>query len=286
MAPTLAPGPTLAAEDTLSPSIAGSYPEILVNAPRARLDEILRWVAEGETRRDSLMRDQAYTVHVRMAGRESAQAPADSARLLWESATRLYKARPDRIRVIRLRERSYLKETGDGKDGDRASIQVNFGADMSETFVLFAFDPQRRSRYRYQIEERSLVGDHLIYRIGFTPRSGLELLPSGRVWIDTNDFVIVREEFWYRDRSPAPLLLRSIDSCVLERTRIDRRYWVVSRILARVTLADPVRWLGRLAGERYPRVCDFVLSQEDWIINGGIPDSIFVPERPEPESPR
>jgi hypothetical protein len=95
--------------------------------------------------------------------------------------------------------------------------------------------------------------------------------------VNTNDFVILREEFAYPNRSPLPLFIQSIDSCVLERTLIDHRYWVISRILARVTLTDPARWMGKLAGDDLPKVVDLAIARTEWIINGDVPDSLFAP---------
>ena len=63
--------PTLAVEDTLRQSAAEPLSEILVMAPRQTLDEILRRVAEGEARRDSLLQDQAFTLLVRLSGRKA-----------------------------------------------------------------------------------------------------------------------------------------------------------------------------------------------------------------------
>ena len=58
-------GPTLAEEDTI-PIPSALLPVFEVTASRVTLDEILRRVAEGEARRDSLMVDQSYTLSARL----------------------------------------------------------------------------------------------------------------------------------------------------------------------------------------------------------------------------
>jgi hypothetical protein len=271
--------PTLAVEDTLRQSAAEPLPEILVTAPRQTIDEILRRVAEGEARRDSLLQDQAFTLLLRFSGRHAANDPTEKSELYAESAERVYQKRPHRQRVVTLKEwsRESEKRKKNGQKGGEPSVKVSFDADMSESFIGFAFDPNLRGRYQFRIVDRALVGDQVVYQLSFTPRSALEPLPAGRVWVNTNDFVILREEFRYTDRSPLPLFIQSIDSCVLERTLIDHRYWVVSRIIARVTLTDPVLWMGRLGGGGLPKVADLAIARTDWIINGGIPDSLFAP---------
>ncbi len=301
------PGPTLAVEDTLRTRAPEPLPEVLVTAPRQTLDEILRRVAEGEAYRDSLIRDQAYTLFFRMTGRDSEKDALDRSEPYLEVATRMYQKRPGKERVVPLRSWSRYddpdrsgggrlevdidgasnqdqrgpenREGGDKKDGEprKSSVRVSFDTGMGEAFVGFAFDPKTRGRYRFRIEDRILIDDQVIYVISFAPKSPLDVLPSGRAWINTNDFVILREEFSYRDRSPAPLFMESLDSCVLERTRIDGRHWVLSRLLARVTLTGPIRLVGRISGTRLPKVADFTMSWSDWIINGDIPDSLFAP---------
>lgn len=264
--------PTLALEDTVR-SLPEPLPEVLIEAERASLDEILRRVAEGEARRDSLMRDAAYTLFFKVIGHDRPDDPPEKRTFLVEDVFRVYKKRPNLSRQIPLRHTSGVKK--DGADESGASVELSIGPEMSESLISFAFHPGMRERFRFAIEERTLAGGHVIYRLGFAPRSRLDPLPEGRCWVDTNDFVILREEFWYRGRSPAPLFIESIDSCVLERTRIDGRFWVLSRVLARMKLTDPVRLAGRLAGEKVNRYYDVSVLQSDWIVNGDVPDSLF-----------
>jgi hypothetical protein len=284
--------PTLAVEDTLK-LIAEPYPEILVTAPRQTLDEILRHVAEGEAARDSLMQDLAFTLHVRLSGRDNRKAPDVKSELYFESTSRFYQKRPNKLRMVRLKEWSRFDRDSGNADRRRGGkqkkggvrVQVSFDADMSEQFIAFAFDPKLRDRFKFRIEDRKLLADQVVYVLGFTPRSSLDPLPTGRVWVNTNDFVILREEFSYRDRSPLPYFMEALDSCVIERVRVDKRYWVVSRILGRATLTDEIRWMARIGGEKIPKVADFVMARTDWIINGGVPDSLFVPAGPTSAEP-
>ncbi len=262
-----APSPTLAVEDTI-PVPLTRLPEEIVRAPRVTLDEILRKVAEGEARRDSLMQDQVFTMVAALTYRDSRKGAAVPVVRQWESATRVYRKRPGKVRTIPLRHKSNFK------DDDGANVSV--GASMGEDLVTFAFSPRARAKFDFRILERHLVGDHVVYLIGFTPRSKLDDLPTGRAWIDTNEFVIVRQEFWYRDRSPAPLVIESIDSCVIERTRVDGRWWVLSRVLARVQMTSLARFMAKVGKEKLPPTVDFTLATRDWQVNRGIDDSVFA----------
>jgi hypothetical protein len=65
----------------------------------------------------------------------------------------------------------------------------------------------------------------------------------------------------------------------VERTRVDGQWWVVSRLLARVTLTSAARFMAKLAKEPLSPTVDFVASQTDWKINQGIDDAIFTQGR-------
>jgi len=246
------PGPTLAREDTLSTEVA----EVLVRAPRVTLDEILDRVARGEARRDSLLADESFTATLRLVrGAHRDQGPA----LLMESVSRVYKKRPNRVRTVLLRQ---WKADRDKKAG----IQVTFRPDMSEQIVNFAFRPESRRDFRYRILGRDLVGNHLIYRIAFQPRSPLDPSePSGLVWVDTNDFVIVRQEVTF-ERSPAALFLKGVDRIVIERRSVDG-HWVLWRVLARLETHLPLPRLGRSF--------DLSIQLDQYAINTGLEDSLF-----------
>jgi len=250
------PGPTLAREDTMFTEL----PEVLVHAPRVTLDEILERVARGEARRDSLLRDQTFTATFRLV---RGVAGGKTPEVLSETVARVYKKRPDRVRSVVLRR--WTKDTK-----KNASVQMNFRSRMDEEVVNFAFRPEARRDFKYKILGRDLVGNHLIYRIAFEPRSPLDPSePSGLVWVDTNDFVIVRQEVSFR-RSPAPLFIKDVDRMVIERRNVGG-HWVLWRVLMRVETMIPLPSVGRSF--------DFSLLLDQYLINSGIDDSIFDPKR-------
>src|SRR5438094_2061069 len=85
--PVAGPGPTVAREDTMFTEV----PEVLVQAPRVTLDEILERVAGGEARRESLLTDEQFTATFRLVrGIGTKQGPE----LLSERVVRVYKKKP------------------------------------------------------------------------------------------------------------------------------------------------------------------------------------------------
>ncbi len=249
-------GPTVAVEDTMRTDVA----EVLVRAPRVTLDEILDRVARGEARRDSLLHDQSFTATLRVIRNTAGKGTPE---LFSESVSKVYKKKPNGVRTIQLRKFEKYPNKGDDSD----SVDSDFSPDMGEELVTFAFRPANRSNYRFSIEDRKLLGDHLLYTLRFVPRSALAVYePSGRVWVDTKDFVILRQELEF-DQSPVPLFLKNIQHMVVERTRAGE-FWVMSRMLVRMELTIPL--------PRFGRSFDFALAFSDYAVNSGLPDSLFA----------
>ncbi len=254
--PALAAGPTVAVEDTLY----SEEKEVLVTAPRVTLDEILDRVARGERQRDSLLLDQTFTVAFRLV-RDPA-TPGKQPVLERESVTRVWRKRPDKVRSVVLRN----YEARPPKRA-RARTNVSVGSDMGEGLMDDAFRPENRRDYRYRIAGRDLVGDQLIYRLAFEPRSRLDpTIPSGVVWVNTNDFVIVRQELTF-ERSPAAPIISKLDRLVIERQRADG-HWVLKRLAVRGESLIPLPGLGRSF--------DMSIQFDQYAINRGLPDSLFA----------
>lgn len=223
------------------------------------LDQILDRIVAGEARRDSLIHDEVFDVYVRMLARDpGAESPV---RTLVSQVSRVYRQQP------RLKREIIVKRSG------REDMEISAGQGMRERIIKFAFDPALRKLYRFRIVGRDFAGGHIVYRIEFEPRSDFYKLPTGRLWVDTNEFVILREEFWYRGSSPAPLVFKSLDNFVVERTRVDGRYWVISRVMGRVTFALPILGI--------PPQGDMVISYHNYRINQGIDPKMFAGARQE-----
>jgi hypothetical protein len=246
-------GPTLAVEDTLHTEV----PEVLVRAPRVTLDEILDRVARGEARRDSLLADVAFTATVRVVRDPDGER---GPQLIEERVSRVYRKKPGKVRAVELRR-------WQRKPPKRTEADIRFSSSTEEEIVDFAFKPEARKDYRYRIVARDLLGDHLVYRIAFEPRSLLGAgAPNGLVWVDTRDFVIVRQELDF-SRSPVPLLIKGIDRAVIERQEVDG-HWVLRRLLLRARFTVPLPRVGRSF--------DIAVRFDDYAINRGIEDAFFT----------
>ena len=262
--PVHSAGPTLAVEDTMHTDVS----EVLVRAPRVTLDEILDRVARGEARRDSLLQDQSFTATLRvMRNVTGTKAPE----LFFESVSKVYKKKPNKIRTIELRNyEAKPDKKGKSEDEDKKhddTVDADFSPGMGEEMVNFAFRPENRRNFKFRIEDRKILGDHLLYTLRFEPRSALAVYePAGRVWVDTKDFVIVRQELEFR-QSPVPLFLKGIRHMVVERTYADG-FWVMSRMMMRIELTLPL--------PKFGNAFDFAMAMSDYKVNSSLPDSMFA----------
>jgi hypothetical protein len=252
----------VAVEDTMHTQV----PEVLVRAPRVTLAEILDRVARGEARRDSMIQDQTFLSTARVVGHvlDDNRKPV----LIAETVARVYKKRPNKLRTVMLRHYAIDQN----KKKKKPNMTVGFGPGMDEEVVNFAFRPEGRRQYKFKIVGRDLVGDHLIYRIAYEPRSLIDPgMPTGVVWVDTNEFVIVRQEANF-GRSPMPLILKSIDRLVVERQHTGG-LWVLKRVLMRAEMAFSFPKIGRSF--------DLSLQYDDYTMNAGLPDSLFSGPAPD-----
>jgi hypothetical protein len=250
-----ASGPTIAVEDTMHTEL----PPVLVHAPRVTLAEILQRVARGEARRESLLTDETFVATTRLV--RNPKNARDTAQVISETLTRVTRKKPGKLRNEILRHWEAYPEKND-KDG----MGIEFREGMGERIVNFAFRPEAWREFRYTIVGRDLVGDHLVYRIAFEPRSLLSVeAPSGLVWVDTNDFVIVRQELGFK-RSPFPLLIKDLNRMVVERERVGA-FWVLRRVLMRIEFTVPLPKVGRSF--------DVSVLFDKYALNRGLDDALF-----------
>ncbi len=226
--------------------------EVRVETRRVSLEEVLDRIAAGEAHRDSLMHDQVFDLYARVLARNR---DGGLRQVVLDQVSRVYKEVPNLVHEVVVR-----------RSGD-PGVQIRADQTVREEIVGFAFQPRLRKLYRFEIQGRDFVDQNVLYRIGFEPRSDLYPLPSGRIWVSMAEPVIVREEFWFRGASPSPLIFKSLDHCVVERQRVDEKFWVVSRMMARVQFTLPI--LG------VPPVADVVMESRNFEINRGIDPAVF-----------
>jgi hypothetical protein len=254
--------PALAAEDTFGVRVRYATRTIEVDGKRIMLRDILERARAGERRRREAIRDVTYTEELRFALIGSRGGDEDRRRI-YEARNRVYFKRPDRELRIELAERQYGDQDAEEKTPLRASVSVDVRDALD--FAAGPFYLEDIDSYRYEIRDRRLFPDRVLYAVGFAPRSDFDPLPEGTFWIDTAEFVVVHEEMRFA-RNPVPLILESVDEIVRERRRVDG-HWVVTRIQVKAAVRSALVF-GFKTAEMEAVFSDFAFDQ-------GLDDALF-----------
>jgi len=254
--------PALAAEDTFGVRVSYATRTIEVDGKRITLRDILERARAGERRRREAIRDVTYTEQLRIALVGSRGGDPDRRRI-FEVRNRVYFKRPDRELRIELGERHY----GDQKESEKTALRASVSVDVRDAldFATGPFYLEDIDSYRYEIRDRRLFPDRVLYAVGFAPRSDFDPLPEGTFWIDTAEFVVVHEEMRFA-RNPLPLVLESVDEIVRERRRVDER-WVVTRVQVKAAMRSALVF-GFKTAEMEAEFSAFVFDQ-------GLDDALF-----------
>jgi hypothetical protein len=241
-------------------------------APQLTLREIIQRCVEGEKTKLAGHGDMTFNAVVRtiLTWERKKREIEDQVFLVYEDDRGVSKR-------IRLTDDKQTEDWEGGEwvprvaeEDDQETVQVNVeatdrGADMAR-LPFFLKDQQE---YDFELLERHLEGDHVIFKIAFRPRSRFKPLPSGTVYVDTHAYRIVHEEFTF-ETNPAPMFLKDIRSVSRHWTELPGGQWVVSRVMGEVELR------GGFTGVIPGRV-QFALLLNDYRFDQGYDERRFGP---------
>lgn len=241
-------------------AVAGATTDtIRVTAPRLRVSEVVRRI--GERMRDEERRMGALSVTQlsRVVVHHDDEPDSLGRRTEYDDAQRLTVDRDGEqrnVRVYRIErkyERGKLVEEKPDAEPEQEWAESARRQAMDMPFLLTS-----GGRYRYAILERTLIGEHLVFKIGFEPKDGFRPGIAGVVWIDYDDFVIRRMEGRLSGASPAPMFLADVPHFTWRQKR-EGDYWVTDELTAEIVL----RKLPLL-----PRRITIRVALRDWDIRG------------------
>lgn len=270
-----------AKEDTARIPAFFEMSEIEIRADRLKIGDIVQRCIEREEEIRERIESHEYTLLTKVVLSIGGSGENAKRRMIVEQADRKFFRRPHEERTIPLKVEKYRIENGERKEwdvekDDDPSVDITYDDLDDLPFYL-----EERDDYDFEIRSREIVGDRVIYEVTLTPKSDFEIAPSGRIWVDTSTFSILREEFNFGDRVPLPLLIKSIGPYIRERERIGD-VWVWKRMLIRVELRGGLlRWVDR----DIPDVAEWQVLfrdhrvNEGWSIDDRIPDETGGPRR-------
>jgi hypothetical protein len=256
----------LAREDTLGlppriDYIYRRYIETRENLPT--LEEIIRWCIENEKAKYAKVSDISLLQRMRTAIFWKSPADTSGRRVLIEDVDRVYFEQPDRYLTLRTGERTWDSKKDEGEQSLQVEVRTS-GDVLSDLPVFFT----QVGDYAFQILERKILQDRIVYKIRFEPRSEFAALPEGWFLVDTTDYQILRAEYAWTKNVPYPLFLKAVDHVVVQRSK-HGDVWLPDRINIVATLRD----LPLLSS---PRRVEIEGPFEDVRIDQGIPDSVWT----------
>ncbi len=231
-------GLIVAAEDSI-PFADGTADTVLITAPRVTVAEVVRRIGERMERESLAMGRHAYTTRTNVVMRKHGEVkegrPVEIKVL--EQADRVTESEGAiQIATLWKRERKLSDgEVVDEKVDDEVSADWQAVEEAAEQGMNVPFSLLTGDAYDYEIQERALIGEHLIYRVGFAPKTGFRAEPTGTVWIDYGEYVIRRMEGRVDAPFTMPPILKGIPEFRLRQEQVDG-WWVPVEIYLRVEL--------------------------------------------------
>jgi len=229
-------GLIVAAEDSI-PFAEGTSDTVLIEAPRVGVAEIVRRIGEKMERDDLATENMSFTSLTTVLARKHGEIEPGRKDewTIYESADRVTRAEGGVNHTARLWSRERKFEDGElVEEKIEDDIEADWGS-ITEAAGNVPFSLVSGDAYDYTIEDRILIGRHLVYAVGFAPRSRFKPLPSGTVWIDWNDFGIRRMEGSLEGAMPLPVVIKAFPFFRFRQRNLDGR-WVPQDLVARIEL--------------------------------------------------
>ena len=209
---------------------------VRVEADLMTLREIIARSVEGEKTKLAGHQNIMFTAQIRSIVQWKKK------RLVEDAAVLFYEEDNGFRRAVRLAEERKMYKLEDGawafdKDEKEDEIEVRIEAsDSGEGLATLPFYLEDQQEFSFSLLGRYLEEDHVIFKIGFKPRSDFKPLPSGTVYVDTDDFRIIHEEFTFDGQNPFPLLLKDINRVSRQWRQLATGEWVPSKVMAEIDL--------------------------------------------------
>jgi hypothetical protein len=257
----------LAEEDTTGLPAQFEMSTLHIRSRRIGIREIVDRCIAHEESLSARIESHEFTLHTRAVFYVGGTDDSADRRLVLESADRHFFRRPDEESIVPLKETTYELSRGERKEwtpDNGGPVGITYEDLNSLPFYL-----KDRDEYDFEIASREIVGRRVVYEVVLKPRSDFAIAPTGRIWIDSAAYRILREEFDFGDRVPMPIFLKRVGPFVRERERVGD-VWVWKRFLVRVDLRmGYLRWLDGDLPDRVEMVLTFTDHHvnEPWSID-------------------
>ncbi|HET6347931.1 MAG TPA: hypothetical protein VFH88_02510, partial [Candidatus Krumholzibacteria bacterium] len=172
---------------------------------------------------------------------------SDHAAILWpdkkEVDTQVYRIYADstgftRRLLIAAKVEKFKKKDGEwvfekNADSHDAGYRVS---DFDESrFTDIPVYLKQDQEFDFQLLDRTLEKDRVVFHVRFTPKSDFSEMPGGEIWIDGNGFRVVHEIYEF-NKNPFPILIKGIRRISVQWQELPGGEWVPRQVAAELDI--------------------------------------------------
>jgi len=233
-----------------------SMETVEVTAPRVKIADVIAAIARRLEREDGRQVTYSYTSLTTVVIRKKSGDYS-----IEETASRFSHDQEQGDREVQLWQRLRRYEGGEQvEDEVNDRVTTDYAGAQKSIIAAMPFSPGGASHYKYRILAREVVGNSLIYKVGFAPRSRFEALPAGTIWVDYSNWVVRKIEASMTGAVPYPMFLKSVPVYRMSQERFGE-FWFPSAMYMRLELREiPLLPM--------PASVEVRLKLQDVVING------------------
>lgn len=242
---------------------------IQVRRKKLSLQEIIERSIEGERTKLAGRESMVYT------GNGRAVLTFKRKKLVIDFVTRTYASADGFERIIDLGERIEVFRREDDEwvldpDADESEDAEGFGVrdggvnDFGDLPVWL----DATHEFDYELLDRFVQTSSVIFKIRFRPKSEFKPLPSGVLYVDTDRYRIIHEEFTF-EKNPFPLLVKDLKRLSRQWEELPTGEWVWTKVRGEVILrGDPFF-------DQIPQKAVFAFERADFEFDVPYDESVF-----------
>jgi hypothetical protein len=260
------------AQDSSGQPVTDDPDTLVVSAERVSIEEVIEAIGHKMEQELYRLEEIGYTTLVTQILRDDPDMELMNY-TLEEYATKFHHDSAEGDQMVTLWERKRKYEDGELVE-DEAEDKVEAEWLMAQEGAMgsMPFAPGGSGLYNYTILDRRNVGNSLIYKVKFKPKSRFEALPTGVVWVDYSNWAIRKVEAEMIETVPFPLFIKSMPVMRISRQRVGD-YWLTTEVYALIHLRNvPLLPLPRSAEVRV-RMQDITINGEPATPENAIPEA-------------
>ena len=216
------------------PPVYGTTDTSHVTARPLTLREIIARCVQGERTRLAGHENMTYTLTVRTVTLwKKRKEVRDIVHRMYADAKGFARTVQlgESIRKFKLEDGAWVVDTDDSNKKARVRVE----SDGYSDFVEMPFFLEEQQEFDFELLERTVEVDHVIFKIAFKPKSDFKPLPAGIVYVDTDAYRIIHEEFEF-ETNPFPMFVKDIGRISRQWEQLPGGQWLFTKIMMEVQL--------------------------------------------------